>query len=181
MYKNISDGMNKMFIAQIGAIICTIIAIIPVIGIIGGIGAIVFAIISMIGLYKCGQEVAECKTAFILTIANIVLSLLGNVKFIGVIANLASTVVSFLIIYLVCTSIGKILKDAGSADVADLGDKVWKINFICAIAGVIIGILALIPIIKILAGILGIVVAIAEIVAGVMYIIFLYKGSKALA
>lgn len=182
MNTNISGGMKKMFIAQIGAICCTVIAIIPIIGtLIGGIGAIVFAVISLIGLWAIGQEVPECKTAFILTIVNAVLSLLTWIPVIGNIIDLASTIVSFLIMYLVCTSLSKVLSNAGAADVAKSADLIWKLELVCTILSLIITVLTWVPVIKILAGILAIPVAIFTIVVGIFYLIFLYKGSNALA
>lgn len=182
MNSNISGGMKKMFIAQIGAICCTVIAIIPIIGtLIGGIGALVFAVISMIGLWAIGQEVPECKTAFILTIVNAVLSLLTLIPVIGKIMDLASTIVSFLIIYLVCTSLSKVLSNAGAADVAKSADLIWKLELVCTILSLIITVLSWIPIINVIAAIIAIPVAIFAIVVGILYIIFLYKGSNALA
>lgn len=182
MYSNISGGMKKMFIAQIGIIVCTVIAIIPIIGaIIGGLGALVFAIISLIGLYAVGKEVEACKKAFILTIVNAVLSLLTAIPVVGVIISIVNTIISFLITYLVCTSLAEVLRNADATDIANLGTKVWKISFVCAILSVIFGLIALIPLIGVLGNILNFFVAIAELVAGIMYLIFLYKGSNHLA
>ena len=186
MNTNISNGMKKMFIAQIGAICCTVIMIIPIIGaiigaIIGGIGAIVFAVISLIGLWAIGKEVPQCKTAFILTFVNAFCSLLSMIPAIGVVFELAGYVLSFLVVYLVCTSLAQVLQDAGASDVAKSAGVVWKINLVCAIADIVIALLSLIPVIKIIAGVLGFIVAVVAIVAGILYIIFLYKGSKALA
>ncbi len=182
MNTNISNGMKKMFIAQIGAICCTVIMIIPIIGaIIGGIGAIVFAVISLIGLWAIGKEVPQCKTAFILTLVNAICSVLSNIPYLGVVFQLAGYVLSFLVVYLVCTSLAKVLQDAGASDVANSAGLVWKLNLVCAIADVVLALLSLIPIIKIIAGILSFIMAIVAIVAGILYIIFLYKGSKALA
>ena len=72
-YPNVGAGLKKMFIAQIGIIVCTVLAIIPIINIIAGIGAIVFAVISIVGLYGAGKDIEGCKKAFIITIVNIVI------------------------------------------------------------------------------------------------------------
>lgn len=174
--------MKKMFIAEIGAIACVVIALIPVIGtLVGGIGVIVFAIISLVGLYAVGQEVEACKKAFNLTIVNALLNVLTAIPVVGVIISIVRTVISFLITYLVCTSLSEVLNNAGATDIANLGTKVWKISFVCAILGVIFSLIALIPLIGGLGDFLNFFVAIAELVAGVMYLIFLNKGANHLA
>lgn len=183
-YQNTGSGLKKMFIAEIGAIICAVVMLIPVLGtIVGGIGAIVFAVISMVGLYSAGKDIEGCKKAFTLTIVNIVLSILGtllsSVAVLSMIISLASTVVSFLIVYLVCTSVGEVLKVNNYADVAGKGELVWKINLVCSAVSIVVTILAEIPVLAILAGVVSMIAGIAALVAGILYMIFLYKSYQA--
>lgn len=42
IYQNAASGLKNMFIAEVGVIICSVVAIIPFIGIIGVIGSLVF-------------------------------------------------------------------------------------------------------------------------------------------
>ena len=183
-YQNTGAGLKKMFVAEIGAIACTVVMIIPIIGwVVGGIGAIVFAIISLIGLAAVGKDIEGCKQAFTLTIVNIVLSVLGSlfakVAVISVLISIAENVVTFLIVYLVCTSVGAVLQANNYADVAAKGETVWKINLVCYAASIVITILSKIPLLSVLAGIVSVIVGIALIVAGILYMIFLYKSYQA--
>lgn len=182
-YQNAASGLKLMFIAQIGTIVCSVVSVIPIVGIIGSIGALVFLVLNLIGLFGAGKDIAGCKTAFMLSIVNLVLSLLGMipVKILQTILGLAGYVVSFLIVYLVCTAVGEVMKELGAADIASTGGMVWKINLACYAALFVISILALIPFINIIAGLLGIVVAIVQLVALILYMIFLYKSSNKLA
>ena len=143
MNSKIAGGMKKMFIAQVGAICCTVLMVIPVVSLIGAIGAIgviVFAVISLIGLWAAGQEVPGCKKAFILTLVNALCSVLTQVPAVGKVFELAGDVLSFLIVYLVCTSLAEVLRGGGAADVASTGDKVWKINLVCYAAMLVLAV-----------------------------------------
>ena len=51
------QGLKKMFIAMIGSI--------------------VFMVISIVGLNQAGKEIEGCKTAFILTIVTLIVSIVG--------------------------------------------------------------------------------------------------------
>jgi len=95
-YQNAGAGLKKMFIASLGAVICTVLMIIPLINIIAAIAAIVFAVLSIVGLYGAGKDIEGCKTAFIITIINLVVSVLGNVFSSGVFS-------SFVITCRICT------------------------------------------------------------------------------
>lgn len=183
-YENTGSGLKKMFIAEVGAIACMVVMIIPIIGwIIGGIGAIVFAVISLVGLAAVGKDIEGCKQAFTLTIVNIVISILASafskVALLAVLFTIAEDVVNFLIVYQVCTSVGTVLKGKNYADIAEKGETVWKINLVCYAVSIVITILAKIPLLSILAGIVGVIVVIAQIVASVLYMIFLNKSYQA--
>lgn len=182
-YLNAGGGLKKMFIAQVGAIICLVLAYIPIINIIAAIGAIVFAVISMVGLYNAGKDIDGCMTAFYVTIISLVLRIVaipfsGN-SFLSTIFGIANSVCSFLAVFFVCTSVAAVLKEVGAADTAAKGESVWKINLGCYAASIIISILSVIPVLNVIAGIAAIVLAIVSIVAGVIYIIFLYKSYQA--
>lgn len=183
-YSNAGAGLKKMFIAQIGAIVCTILAVIPVIGLIGGIGALVFAIISLVGLYGAGKDIAGCKKAFILTIINIVVSivagLFGSSAIMSALFGVVDSVLSFLVVYFVCNSVAEVLTQIGAADVAATGVTVWKVNLGCYIATIVIAILAVVPLLNVIAAIAGFVVLIVSIVAAILYMMFLNKSYQAL-
>ena len=118
--QNAGAGIRKMFIASVGTIICTVLVIIPIVNIIAAIGAFVFAILSMVGLYGAGKDIEGCKKAFSLTIANIIVSIVGSffkAGFLSVIVAIAGYVLSFLVVYLVCTSVAEVMNQLGAADV----------------------------------------------------------------
>lgn len=177
------SGLKKIFIAQIGAIACVLLALIPVIGLVAGLAAWVFIILNILGLYQAGKDIEGCKTAFMLTIAYLVVSVLKtflSTGVLGMILSLAYTVLNLAIIYFVCTSVAEVMKKNGADKVAQLGHTVWLINLICCIVTVAITILALIPVLNIIAGIASILVTIANLVGIVLYILFLYKSSEAI-
>ena len=182
-YQNAGAGLRKMFIASLGAIICTVLVIIPIVNIIAGIGAIVFGVLSLVGLYGAGKDIAGCKTAFTLTIVNLVISIVGALfgsGFLGTVFSIAGYVLSFLICYFVCTSVSEVMNQIGAADVASKGELVWKINAVCYAILVVVALLGRIPGLVLVASLASIGVLIASLVASIFYMIFLNKSSAAL-
>lgn len=176
-------GLKKMFIAQIGSVACVVLVLIPIINIIAALATLVFLVLSIVGLYQAGKDIEGCKTAFMLTIANLVVNVLKSflgTGIVGVILNLAQIVISLAVIYFVCTSVSEVMNKIGSSDVAKTGHTVWMINLICSIATAVITILALIPVLNVIAGFAGYIVAIVSLVGSVLYMIFLYKSSNAI-
>lgn len=181
--ENAGAGLKKMFIASVGAVVCAVLVIIPVVNILAAIAAFVFAILSMVGLYGAGKDIEGCKKAFTLTIVNIVVSAVGSFLqsgFLGVIVSIVGYVLSFLVVYLVCTSVSEVMNQIGAADVAQKGESVWKINAGCYGVLIVVAILAKIPVLSVIAGVAAVIVAIISLVASVLYMIFLNKSSKAL-
>lgn len=183
-YQNAGPGLKKMFIAEVGAIICTVLMLIPIVNIIAAIGALVFMIISLVGLNAAGQDIEGCKKAFMFTIVNLLVSVLssflGSIAVIGTILTIAQSILSLLVTYYVCTSVSEVMNTIGHADVAQQGNLVWKINLVCYAVDIVLTVLALIPVLNVLAGIAGYVIGIVSLVAGILYMIFLNKSYKAL-
>ena len=69
----------------------------------------------------------------------------------------------------------------GHGDIANFGKNVWILSVIAYVIGIVITLMAKIPVIGIIAVLLGIIVAVVKIVAGVLYLVFLYRSSEALA
>lgn len=180
-YVNAGTGLKKVYIAEVGTLVCTILAFIPIINILAAVAALVFVVISLVGLYQAGKDIPGCKTAFILTIVSSVCSLLGY--FGGIISTLISivtTVLSFLVMYYVCTSVAEVMNSIQQPDIAQRGQTVWKISLGCSIASVVFQLLVLIPGFAIIATIASVVVAIISIVNVVLFMLFLGKSSAAL-
>ena len=181
-YQNAGAGLKKMFIASVGAIICTVLMIIPIVNILAAIGAIVFGIMSMVGLDGAGKDIAGCKTAFTITIVNLVVSVLGaflKIGVLGTIITIVGEVLSLLVVYYVCTSVSEALTGIGAAEAAQKGLTVWKMNLVCYIIMIVVEVLALIPFINIIAAVVRVITAIVQIVASILYMIFLNKSYQA--
>ena len=95
-YQVAGDGLKKMFIAQVGSIVCTLIGLIPIIGKIAGIGSLVFLVISLVGLNQAGKQIAGCKKAFSIQIGVLIASILLSV--VGAVLTLLATFVGVLFI-----------------------------------------------------------------------------------
>lgn len=170
----LSKALMLLFIAEI-------------VGIFGGIPVvgIVAFVLNLLALYAASQHDGGYKTAFILSIAGIVVSVIttivGDDSLIGALLSIVSTVINLGILYYVVASTVTYLDAVGAAGVAAKGITAWKINLICTIASVVIALLAFIPVINILAALLAVVSGIVALVGAILYLIFLYQSSKALA
>ena len=183
-YENAASGLKKMFTAQVGSIICVVLMMIPFIGVIGLIGVFVFTIMSLIGLNSAGKDIEGCKTAFTLTIVQMVVSVIGNLAGTGVFATVFSVVndiLALLIVRAVCLSVAEVMENLNRQDVADTGRSVWKINLGCYVVDIVLTILAVIPVLGTVLAVAGsVVTVILSLVAGIMYIMFLSKSYQAL-
>lgn len=183
-YVNAGDGLRKMFIASVGMIVCTVLMLVPLVNLFAGIGLIVFAVVSLIGLYNAGRDIAGCKTAFVLTIIQLVLSVAGafvdSTGLLYSLLNIAGEIITLLITYFVCTSVAKVMREIQVNEVADKGIRVWRINLGCTVASVILGILVLIPGFNVFAGVAALVVAIISLVGSILYMMFLSASAAEL-
>ena len=169
----VSKALLWIFVAEILSIIGGFV--------LGGILGIVAFVLNLLALYGAGKLDKGYNTAFVLSIAGIVLSVLSliNSTVLNTIISVVSTVVNLAILYFVITTTCKLLEGNGNADVAAKGVTVWKINLICAVASVVLTLLGLISLV--LAGIMAIIVGIVALVGGILYMVFLWKSHKALA
>lgn len=180
-YENAGSGLKKLYIAEIGVLVCTVLAFIPIINILAGIGMLVFAIMSLVGLFQAGKDISGCMTAFVLTlvsgVCNVLKSIGGSV---GTVASIVGPILSFLVMYFVCTSVAEVMNNIQQPDIAQKGQTVWKISLGCTIASVVILLLAFIPAFSGLATIGTIIVAIISIINIVLFMMFLGNSSAAL-
>lgn len=170
-YTAAGRGLNKIFVGEI-------LAILSFIPLLGGILALVGLILILVGLNEAAQAAEGYRTAFWLGIASIVAAVLSLfVPGVGLVGD----ILSFIIVYLVCTTTANILDENGDPATAAKGRFVWKLYIVCTIIMVICGVLALIPGVVILAGLVLIPTVIASLVAGIQYLIFLYRASTFLS
>lgn len=147
-FTNFGAGLKKLYIAELGTLICTILALIPVVNIVAGIVLLGFSVLSMIGLYQAGTVIKGCKTAFILTIISLVLGILQAIfapQRPGIAAymllyiiplSIINGMLSFFVVYYMCTSINIVMTNMQKNDIAKFGGIVWKINLFTTILSI---------------------------------------------
>lgn len=177
--QNAGNGIKMMFIASVGAVICTVLGYIPGINFLAALAAIGFGIASLVGLYNAGKDISGCRTAFGLTIANMVVSIIKNGvgDVVGsVIITIIGAILSVMTSYYVCTSIAETLEYMDVPVVARNGYTVWKINLACYIILICVVILILISGSASIALIGGVAVTILSLIASILYMVFLYQS-----
>lgn len=182
-YYNAGPGIKKMYIASIGIVICLVASLLPFISIFAIVAMLVLAILNMIGLYQAGKYISGCRTAFILTIANIFVGIIEKFfegTFLESIIGIGGAVLEILIVYYMCTSIAEVMNQIGADSVAQKGYTVWKITLVCNIVMIVFGVLVIIPGFQGIA-LIGILLStIAMLVAAILQMTFLSQSAKAL-
>ena len=117
------------------------------------------------------------RTAFYVEIGILVLSVLA--VFIGVL-NIVTSILSLVVIYLVCTTTAGLLEVKGDLGTAARGRFAWKFYGGCTALVVVCSILSLIPLVNILAMVVIVPASIASVVGGILLLIFLYRACKSL-
>ena len=105
-YPKAAEGLKLMFYGELLAIIGILLTII----LIGPIIALVGEILVLVGLYRARMDDEGYGTAFMLSIVNIVLSIVGlfvpSDGLLGSLLSIISTIISLAIIYFVCSTTG---------------------------------------------------------------------------
>lgn len=183
-YKNAPTGLYVMYIAQIGSIVSAIITVLFsqsfVLSIIGALATLVFAIIYLIGLNTAGKDIDGCKTAFIITIINIIVSVVGLITGQKGFTDLLGYIFNILVVYNVCTSVATILRTEGKEYLAEKGQTAWIMFLVADLIEIVCYLLAFVRSLYALAFILILVSLIVLIVSSIIYIGFLKNSSEAL-
>lgn len=187
-YFDAQGGLKKLFAGTVGTLICNVVSAIPFLVMVAAVGSLLFTVLAIYGLYQAGKDIPGCKSAFLLYVIEFVVQIfLSAFAFmpmgaaIASICVIAQAILDMVIIYLVCTSVSEVMIVKGHGDIANFGKNVWILSVIAYVIGIVITLMAKIPVIGIIAVLLGIIVAVVKIVAGVLYLIFLYRSSEALA
>ena len=180
-YPKAADGLKLMFYGEILTIIGAFLTLI----LIGPVIILVGYILTLVGLSRARADDEGYNTAFMLSIVNIVLGILGmfisSDSVMGSLLNIISTIVSLAIIYFVCITTGNLLRSKGEDALAQRGQTVWMINLVCTIVSVALTVLLFIPILGAVLAVVGLLaVAIAELVGYILYLMFLYSSYHAL-
>ena len=170
-------GLQLMFWGAIAALVG---AFIPFLG---GIIIIAAGLVSLYGLYIAMPTHENFKMAMYMEIAAVVVSILGAIfskGILGGIMDIASAVVSFLILYYVCTAAAALLTAKGDRVQADKANLIITLNLVCTVVSVVCVLVGWIPLVNILAWAVAVISGIVAIVATVLQLIFYYKSSKSL-
>ena len=124
-FTNFGAGLKKLYIAELGTLICTILALIPVVNIVAGIVLLGFSVLSMIGLYQAGTVIKGCKTAFIFAPQRPGIAAYMLLYIIPL--SIINGMLSFFVVYYMCTSINIVMTNMQKNDIAKFGGIVWKI------------------------------------------------------
>lgn len=182
-YLDAGAGLKKMYIASAGSIVCLVLLLVPGINLLAAFATLVFGILSIFGLWQAGKDIEGCRTAFMLTIAKLVVNAIGNVSqsvMLALIITLAGYILDVLVVYLVCTSVSQVVERLDQNSVAEKGQLTWKIYLGCYVVVVVLAVLMVIPSMLGIAFVVSIAATILSIVAMVIYTIFLYQSSNIL-
>ena len=78
-YPNAAHGLKTVYQSQLIGIIAAVLMFIPVINILAAIAIVASLVLYMVGLNQTAKDDAGYRTAFTLVIAQLVVSLLGNI------------------------------------------------------------------------------------------------------
>lgn len=182
MYPNATHGLERVYQSQVIALVAAVLMIIPVINILAAIALIVSLVLYMIGINEAGKDDESYKTAFTLIIVQLVISVLNSLIG-GVIFDLVNEALALAVLYFVCITTNRLLKETAAAEnLIDRGIVVWKLNVVCTVILLVCYLLRMIPgnIAVIIAGYLAIFAVIAQIIGTVLYILYLRNAYRAL-
>lgn len=146
------------------------------------IGIVAFGL-NLYALYTLSTAAEGYRTAFYVNIVGIILSVVGMVfknGFLGALVDMAIQILNFLSVYFICKTTGDFLSTVDYR-LAGSGTTVWVLYAVCTGVMILCELLSVIPIINIGAALLSAGIAVVQFVAGILYLIFLFRSQKALA
>lgn len=168
-----AKGLRLLFWAAIVALFSWI----PLVG-------IVAAVLNLYALYTLSTAAPGYKTAFYVNIISLVITVISMFFKEGFMAGILSAAVSalsFLSVYFICSTTASDFLGSYHADLVSKARMIWMLYAVCTVVMLICKVLIYIPLINIGAALLAFVVAIVQIVAGILYLVFLWKSQKALS
>lgn len=177
-YAIAGKGLRTLFWGQIVAIASLALSLIPLLGFVSLVGLV----LALVGLNTAGSAHPGYKNALYMTVGNIILGILKifTPAALGGILNVISSILSFLAVYYVCTASSMLLTAQGNETQASRGDLIWKLNALCTVVTIACSILVYVPFVGMLAGLVAIISAVVGLVAGILYLMFLYNASSSL-
>ncbi len=155
-YPNAGAGLHKIYIAQIGILVCTIAAVVPLINLLAAIGVVAFCVYYMVGMFQAGKDIGGCRTAAILQVAVVLCSIVqGFVELPLAVSGgleILDSIIGLVIVYLICRSVSKVMEEIRAFSVAEQGRRTWWIYLGCSIGILVVGVLAAITLVFVLRG-----------------------------
>lgn len=187
-YYEAQGGLKKLLVGTIGSLICNIFSQAPALGMIAAVGSLLFTVLAVYGLFQAGSDIEGCKKAFALYIVEFVVQLIEAAFAFATVAAAVSNVCTIIqalldaiIIYLVCTSVSEVIAAKGHTDEAKFGKIVWVLTFVSYSVGIVATFIGMIPVVGVIALPIAFIAAVAKIVAGILYLVYIYKSLQALA
>lgn len=179
-YPNAASGLRLMFLGQILMIVGVLLAWVPLVGALLIIAA---PVVELVGVYKAGDDDENYRGALVFVALVLMVNFISGFKgegFLGSILDMASEVLSLLVVFSVCNTTSNLLHSIGQEELVRRGGTVIKIYTACTAISIVCGVLGIIPIINIAAALVNGISSLVMVVGYVMYLLFLNGSSRVL-
>lgn len=179
-YPNAASGLRLMFLGQILMIVGVLLAWVPLVGALLIIAA---PVVELLGVYKAGDDDENYRGALVFVALVLMVNFISGFKgegFFGSILDMASEILSLLVVFSVCNTTSNLLHSIGQEELSQRGGTVIKIYTACTAISIVCRVLGIIPIINIAAALVAGVSGLVMVVGYVMYLLFLNGSSKVL-
>lgn len=179
-YPNAANGLRLMFLSQILMIVGVLLAWVPLVGALLIIAA---PVVELVGVYKAGDDDENYRGALVFVALVLMVNFISGFKgegFLGSILDMASEILSLLVVFSVCNTTSNLLHSIGQEELSQRGGTVIKIYTACTVISIVCRVLGIIPIINIAAALVAGVSGLVMVVGYVMYLLFLNGSSKVL-
>lgn len=178
-YTQAAQGLRKMFLAEILMIAGVLTA--PLV--VGVIPALVGQVVYLMGLYQARQDNPDYGSAFTLTLVGLAARFLAGLwseSRLESLLDLLASILSFVVVYLICSATGVLLGSLGQDGLARMGRTVWMVNLVCVLVRAVM-VLLFFPALLLLFLPGMVLITLAELAGGVLFLVFLYRSGRAVA
>ena len=171
-----AEGLKNLFWGEIIAI-C---AVIPLLGTIAGI---VGMVLSILGFVKLSRVSSLYQMAFAFEVSNLVVSCINAVVdggFLGSALQIASSLLGLAVVYYVCKGTAEQLQGI-TLNLMQRAHTIWILYLVSTIVMIACILFLIVPFVNLAAALLMAIMAIVQLVAGVMYLVFIWNSYKTLA
>lgn len=168
-------GLYFLFIGEIASLLFFI----PLIGTVAGAAG---ALISLYGFYILSRVSGEYHTAFVLTVVNIVLRIISGFTPDGIFQSGLLIICELLglgVVYFVCNATAQFLTGT-EPKLTARSQLIWKLYAMCTVVSVFCSLLSVIPVLNILSFAVSAVISAVQLIAGILYLTFLWSSQNAL-